>query len=421
MGVVSSRFDRAGIVASGSSSETTGTSSTGEGSGNVGGEATNVKCAEDLGTKGSGPKQPIMPNKQYPSRDGRRFNSGYYEKFKWIEFSVSSNEVYCYPCRQFSGNACNSGEILGKRVFIDIGYQKFKDIAESCNKHANSKRHKNAVESWSNYTLCKQLGDKSTSIKQSLVATSDKEKDDNRKQVKVLLDAIILLARTGQGLRGSSESDDSNNRGNLIELIDYTKKYLEPDVALKFERRYGHYSSPEIQNECIHLLGKEVRDDVARAVGENDFFAILVDETKDLSRKEQLCIILRYFDAVENQIKERAIGTFHMKLLDSESLTRAIQEQIGLLGLDMNNCVAQCYDGASVMSGAVSGVQARIRELYPQAMYIHCHAHRLNLVIVDSMKFEQDVANFFSVSQSLYDFITNSNTRQTSAKISGSV
>ena len=63
----------------------------------------------------------------------------------------------------------------------------------------------------------------------------------------------------------------------------------------------------------------------------------------------------------------------------------------------MNNCVAQCYDGASVMSGTVSGVHARIRELYPQAMDNHCHAHRLNLLIVNSMKFKKDVANFFSV------------------------
>ena len=376
-------------------------------------DATGLKCALDLGTKESGPKQPGkgMLNTHYPSRDGRRFNSGYYTKYKWIEFSQSANEVYCFPCRHFSGNACNSGEILGRRSFIDIGYQKFKDIAEGCNKHENSKRHKSAIEAWRNYKLSELSCDRSMSIKSSFVATSDKEKADNREQIKIVFDAIILLARMGQGFRGDNESKDSPNRGNLKEVLDYTKKYVEPDVALKFERRYGHYTSPQIQNECIHLLGKEVQTDIARAVKENVFFAILVDETKDSSKKEQLCILLRYFDAVDNQIKERAIGTFHMKRLNSESLAHAIQEHIAALGIDMKNCVAQCYDGASVMSGSVSGVQTRIRELYPQAIYVHCHAHRLNLVIVDSMKLKQDVANFFSVCQSLYDFISNSNTR----------
>ena len=35
------------------------------------------------------------------------------------------------------------------------------------------------------------------------------------------------------------------------------------------------------------------------------------------------------------------------------------------------------------MSGACSGVQARIREIAPCAIYTHCCAHRLNLVLVD--------------------------------------
>ena len=44
------------------------------------------------------------------------------------------------------------------------------------------------------------------------------------------------------------------------------------------------------------------------------------------------------------------------------------------------------YDGASVMSRCCFGVQQRIRELNPHAIYIHCHAHCLNLVLVDCVK-----------------------------------
>ncbi len=35
--------------------------------------------------------------------------------------------------------------------------------------------------------------------------------------------------------------------------------------------------------------------------------------------------------------------------------------------------VSQGYDGASVMSGVNTGVQQRIREVVPQAIYVHCH------------------------------------------------
>ena len=38
-------------------------------------------------------------------------------------------------------------------------------------------------------------------------------------------------------------------------------------------------------------------------------------------------------------------------------------------------------DGASNISGKYRGVQARVKELYPLAMYTHCCNHVLNLVI----------------------------------------
>lgn len=50
------------------------------------------------------------------------------------------------------------------------------------------------------------------------------------------------------------------------------------------------------------------------------------------------------------------------------------------------NIITQSYNGASVMSGCLGGVQAKIKQLYPFAIYTHCMAHRLNLVVVDMCK-----------------------------------
>lgn len=54
--------------------------------------------------------------------------------------------------------------------------------------------------------------------------------------------------------------------------------------------------------------------------------------------------------------------------------------------LDIAGIVSQGYDGASVMSGHCSGVQQRIKVVAPQAVYVHCYAHCLNLVLVDATK-----------------------------------
>ena len=70
--------------------------------------------------------------------------------------------------------------------------------------------------------------------------------------------------------------------------------------------------------------------------------------------------------------------------------------------------MAQCYDGASVMSGCFSDVQARLRDKVPQAVYLHCHSHRLNLILGDCVKNISGLPLFFSVINTLYTFITKS-------------
>ena len=45
-----------------------------------------------------------------------------------------------------------------------------------------------------------------------------------------------------------------------------------------------------------------------------------------------------------------------------------------------------CFDGASNMSGRISGVRARLAEVQPKSMYVHCANHSLDLVLVELAK-----------------------------------
>ena len=60
------------------------------------------------------------------------------------------------------------------------------------------------------------------------------------------------------------------------------------------------------------------------------------------------------------------------------------------------------------MSGQSRGVQALIKQEVPQAIYIHCMNHRLNLVIVDVCKGITYCRNFFDLLESLYVFLSGS-------------
>jgi hypothetical protein len=92
--------------------------------------------------------------------------------------------------------------------------------------------------------------------------------------------------------------------------------------------------------------------------------------------------------------------------VDAESLCITIVETLKEIGLNRCVVVAQCYDGASVMSGTISGVQARVRQIHSCAVYIHCHSHRLNLVIVDVCRDVKSAGEFFALVELLYVFIT---------------
>ncbi|XP_008183440.1 zinc finger MYM-type protein 1-like [Acyrthosiphon pisum] len=65
-----------------------------------------------------------------------------------------------------------------------------------------------------------------------------------------------------------------------------------------------------------------------------------------------------------------------------DSLSSIVEKQLGLSWLDV---VAVCFDGAATMAGCSNGVQSKCKEINSKIFYVHCHAHCLNLVLVDSI------------------------------------
>jgi len=60
------------------------------------------------------------------------------------------------------------------------------------------------------------------------------------------------------------------------------------------------------------------------------------------------------------------------------------------------------------MKGMYSGVQKRIIDKAPNATYVHCCAHNLNLVICDAAKSSSDALRFFETIQSIFNFFSSS-------------
>ena len=235
----------------------------------------------------------------------------------------------------------------------------------------------------------------------------DKMIKKNRHYIQAVSDVLLTCCKQDIAICGHRETDESTNRGNFMELVTLLSRY-DSVVCDRLRKgpRNSLYTSHGIQNTIISIMGSIVRQQICTSVQRAGYFSVLVDETKDLSKNEQMSISVRYLDPDTPTIRERFLSFVFAPSLTADHLSQYIVSTLSLFNLNLSSIVSQGYDGAAVMSGCASGVQKRIRELAPQAIYVHCHAHCLNLVLVDCVKSLTQASDFFAVVQSLYVFMS---------------
>lgn len=95
-----------------------------------------------------------------------------------------------------------------------------------------------------------------------------------------------------------------------------------------------------------------------------------------------MSVCVRYAKGLD--VHERFLGFLEVSEgHDASFLANTILNFLHKSNLSNSNIIAQSHDGANVMSGHLGGVQAKIKVKHPTAIYTHCMAHRLNLVIVE--------------------------------------
>ena len=97
----------------------------------------------------------------------------------------------------------------------------------------------------------------------------------------------------------------------------------------------------------------------------------------------------------ESRIVERFMGFFDI------NKDRKACDMFDLLTTSFNHLdltsklIGQSYDGAAVMAGELNGAQNKIKDIATQAMFTHCYAHKMNLVLQDAPKQIKECRIFF--------------------------
>ncbi len=98
---------------------------------------------------------------------------------------------------------------------------------------------------------------------------------------------------------------------------------------------------------------------------------------------EQLSLCLRFIDAKHN-IREEFVKFCSVKRTTGLELAAHVTKALESFRLPLCDIRGQGYDGPAIMSSSRVGVQARIKEESPLAVYSHCSGHCLNLVLSHS-------------------------------------
>ena len=90
----------------------------------------------------------------------------------------------------------------------------------------------------------------------------------------------------------------------------------------------------------IAILGSSILDEIIRRVKEAKFYAIIADETPDMSQTEQLSLLVRF--VWNGEVGERLLAMMPMNETTAEALFEAVTQKLQQHGIDVAHLRGHC-------------------------------------------------------------------------------
>lgn len=231
-----------------------------------------------------------------------------------------------------------------------------------------------------------------------------RNQENARKALEIIISSIMFLARQGLAFRGHG-----HDAGNFFELVKLRSADV-PQVVSWLERR-DKWMSDTIQNELIEMVAHCVQRRLIADVKVAGYFSIMCDGTTDVDGREQFSFNVRFVPS-DLIPREYFVGMYQCPDSKAETLSKVIFDVLTRLGLPVGSLRGHCFDGASNMSGCINGVQKLINQKQPSSTYVHCCNHALDLALQEAAREVKLIRDTLQTARDGANIIRESSKRQ---------
>ncbi|XP_034082159.1 zinc finger MYM-type protein 1-like [Gymnodraco acuticeps] len=285
------------------------------------------------------------------------------------------------------------------------GLSNWSSIGMLLKSHESSPEHTTLMATWKDFEQRLQTG---KTIDQAESTLLEAEKRRWRDVLTRLISIMQSLAERNLALRGSANTLHQQHNGNFLKEVELLAKF-DPVMKQHIERvesgQFSHssYLGNLIQNELIASISGKMLDTMVTEIKQSKYYSIILDCTPDVSHQEQMSVIIRTVIMDEAPtIKEHFLGFLVASETTGLGLSSLILNRLKELNIPFDDCRGQSYDNGANMKGRNRGVQARLLQKNPRALYVPCVSHSLNLVVADAAKASTDAISYFGNVQKLY-------------------
>lgn len=300
-------------------------------------------------------------------KDHRIHDQTQYERlYSWLYFNSNLRGYMCKVCEMIYGcEPCPSGRNRGAWSHNAV---KFKDNpGKKIRRHIKSDTHRDAVATITKIRIDSNIkgGENTASL------PNNERRETNTLYISKLVRIVHFLARNNLAVKNLYPKMLSFLAEELEEPI--IKQYLEncPQNA--------SYTSHETCDSFINSIENYLWSQVQERIKVSADIVLFADEASSASKKEMLGIFCSYFDENKKEFHIDFISLVEVSSTKSEIVMDTLEKVLRERDVDITKTRFCCLDGTNSMSGQHSGLQKRIRNHAPHAIYINCRCHRLAL------------------------------------------